>query len=124
MYKVKIISKFSGAHSLRNYEGKCESLHGHNWKVEVALSSQVLDCAGMVMDFTEMKKETEYILDELDHKHLNEIDYFKKHNPSSEEIARYIFDKLKVQIASRSVSIEEVSVWETDTSCAVYREQS
>lgn len=122
MYKVKIISQFSAAHSLRNYKGKCEVLHGHNWKVEILASSLKLDSSGMVMDFSNLKKLTSSVLDELDHHHLNELDYFKAHNPSSEEIAKYIYDKLKDEIAAKGCKLEEIRVWETETSCASYSE--
>jgi len=122
MYKVKIIRQFSAAHSLDNYKGKCEALHGHNWKVEVLASSLKLNSSGMVMDFSDLKKITSNVIEELDHRHLNELDYFKEHNPSSEEIAKYIFDKLKDEIAVKGCKLEEVRVWETDTSCAVYQE--
>jgi len=132
MYKVKIASQFSAAHSLRNYKGKCEILHGHNWKVEILVSNPGLNSSGMVMDFSDLKKMTLGVLDQLDHCHLNELDYFsakggsasggKGQNPSSEEIARYIFDKLKEEIATRGCKLEEVRVWETDASCASYGE--
>ena len=122
MYKVKIISHFSAAHSLRNYKGKCEALHGHNWKVEVLVLSDKLNFSGMVMDFSDLKKITSNVLEELDHHHLNELDYFKTHNPSSEEIAKYIFDKLKEEIEARGCKLEEIKVWETETSSAVYQE--
>lgn len=122
MYKIKIISSFSGAHSLRDYKGKCESLHGHNWKVEVCVASEDLDRSGMVMDFAELKRIANSIIDELDHKHLNDLDYFKKNNPSSEEIARYLYNKIKERLPKNSLFLDEVSIWETDTSCATYRE--
>lgn len=122
MYKIKIISHFCGAHFLRNYKGKCESLHGHNWKVEIIVSSNNLDKSGMVMDFSELKGFTNRIMDELDHKNLNDLDYFKKSNPSSEEICFYIFTRVKEPVENRGCVLEEVCVWETDTACAVYRE--
>ena len=132
MYKVKIISQFSAAHFLRNYKGKCEVLHGHNWKVEVLTSSLKLNSSGMVMDFSDLKKITSNVLEELDHRYLNELDYFsaeggsasggKGQNPSSEEIAKYIFDKLKDEIAAKGCKLEKVRVWETETSCASYSE--
>ena len=122
MYKVKIISQFSAAHSLRNYKGKCEALHGHNWKVEVLVSSLKLNSSGMVMDFSNLKKITSNVLEELDHHHLNEISYFKNQNPSSEEIAKYIFDKLKGEIIAAGCKLEKIRVWETANSCAVYQE--
>lgn len=122
MYRIKVLAYFSGAHSLRDYKGKCESLHGHNWKVEVMVSSLKLDSAGMVMDFAELKKIVNRVIDELDHKYLNDLDYFKENNPSSEEIARYIYNKIKEILAKEGPTLEEVCVWETTNSCAVYSE--
>lgn len=122
MYKVKIISRFSAAHSLRNYKGKCEALHGHNWRVEILVSSPKLNSSGMVMDFSDLKKLTSGVFGELDHCHLNELDYFKAQNPSSEEIAKYIFDELKDEITAKGCKLEEIKVWETEASCASYSE--
>lgn len=122
MYKIKIVSNFSAAHFLRGYQGKCEHLHGHNWKVEVLVSSNALNSGGMVMDFSELKKITAAILEELDHKHLNELPFFTDNNPSSENIACHIFNELKKGINGKNCKLEEVSVWETDTSCACYKE--
>lgn len=122
MYKIKIVSNFSAAHFLRGYQGKCENLHGHNWRVEVLVSSKVLGTSGMVMDFSELKKLTAVVLEELDHKHLNELPYFADNNPSSENIACHIFNKLKKEIEKKECKLEEVSVWETDASCASYKE--
>jgi 6-pyruvoyltetrahydropterin/6-carboxytetrahydropterin synthase len=122
MHRIKIVSSFSAAHFLRGYQGKCENLHGHNWKVEVVVVSETLDALGMVMDFSELKKLTSAVLEELDHKHLNELTYFTDDNPSSENIARHIFNKLKEKLGKKNCNLEEISVWETDTSCASYRE--
>ena len=122
MYKVKIISQFSAAHSLRDYKGKCEALHGHNWKVEILVSSFKLNSSGMVKDFSDLKKIAANVLERLDHHHLNELDYFKKHNPSSEEIARYIFTNLNGEISTNGCKLEEIRVWETETSQASYFE--
>lgn len=122
MYKIKIVTNFSAAHSLRGYKGKCESLHGHNWKVEVLVSSEKLNSLGIAIDFQELKKITSKVLEELDHKHLNDLEYFRKVNPSSEQIARYIFLRLKKLIANQKYRLVEVLVWETETSCAGYSE--
>lgn len=132
MYIVKIISNFSSAHSLRNYKGKCEAIHGHNWKIEVLASSNMLNSSGMVIDFSDLKKITKDVLEELDHKYLNDLDYFsakgdsasgeKGHNPSSEEIAKYIFTKIKNNITLDNGKLKEVRVWETENSCAKYYE--
>tara|TARA_B100001971_G_C17644379_1_gene264942 strand:+ start:39 stop:410 length:372 start_codon:yes stop_codon:yes gene_type:complete len=122
MYKIKVIQYFSAAHFLRNYKGKCENLHGHNWKVEVAISGDELDTSGMILDFGDLKMQVTEVLDELDHHNLNDLDYFKEHNPSSEEIARYIYYKLKAKISGKERSLEEVVIWETQNSCATYNE--
>ena len=122
MYKIKVLTGFSAAHFMRNYKGKCEALHGHNWKVEVAVSSSALNAAGMVMDFAELKQLANAVLEKLDHTQINDLAYFQQHNPSSEEIARYIFDQLKGVIKQRNCTLQSVNVWETDNSCAVYSE--
>jgi len=122
MYQVSIERHFDAAHFLRDYNGKCENLHGHNWKVEVYLQADKLDDLGMVMDFGQLKEYTKGIMDKLDHKNINDLEYFKTHNPSSEEIARYIFNELKSNIQEKNCLLEEVRVWETDTSCATYQE--
>ena len=122
MYKIKIISDFSGAHNLRNYKGKCEALHGHNWKVEVVVASSSLNDTGMVMDFSDLKKLTKEVIEKLDHGYLNDIEYFKKNNPCSEVIAKYIYDQLKPGIQEHKCEVSEVRVWETDTACAIYSE--
>lgn len=122
MYKISITKFFSAAHFLRNYKGKCESLHGHNWKVEVVVTDDSLDPAGMVMDFAELKKLTSGVLDELDHRNLNDLDYFKERSPSSEEIAKYIYINLKEEISAKGIRLEKIKVWETETSCASYSE--
>lgn len=118
MYSIKVEGNFSSAHNLRGYKGKCESLHGHNWKIEVVAAKEKLDKAGMVMDFKFLKKELNAILEKLDHKHLNNVTYFKKVNPTSENIAKYIYDCLKKKIRTLS----SITVWENSTSCATYYE--
>ena len=120
MYELKIISQFSAAHNLRNFHGKCEDLHGHNWKVEIYVSSNELNQAELVMDFGEIKKYTAEVLAALDHKYLNELEFFQANNPSSENIARFIFEKLAPKISHESVTLSRVSVWESETSCASY----
>jgi 6-pyruvoyltetrahydropterin/6-carboxytetrahydropterin synthase len=116
MYKIKVEGDFSSAHNLRGYKGKCEELHGHNWKVEVALASPKLDKIGMVMDFKFIKERLSKLLDTLDHKYLNNISYFKKVNPTSENIAKYIYDQLKKEIPV----LDYVTVWESDKASATY----
>ncbi len=116
MYEVLVKAGFSAAHKLRNYRGKCENLHGHNWKVEAAVSSKKINKNGLLVDFGILKDKLKAALDRLDHTYLNQLEYFKKKNPTSENIAKYIFDTLK----ESGVPLDRVSVWESDTSCATY----
>ncbi len=118
MYKAKVITDFSGAHNLRGYKGKCEDLHGHNWKVEVTAKAEELDKLGMVIDFTILKKYVKEIMNELDHKYLNDIEYFKTTNPTSENIAKYIYDY--IENIEPTLNLDHVSVWETDSAVATY----
>ena len=111
MYELKIITEFSAAHNLRNFRGKCEALHGHNWKVEVVISGRDLDESGVVLDFAEVKAATGEIMSEIDHRYLNDLPFFTEHNPSSENIARYIFQRLKEKIDNDRVRIRRVTAW-------------
>jgi 6-pyruvoyltetrahydropterin/6-carboxytetrahydropterin synthase len=120
MYKVSVLSDFSSAHMLRGYKGKCENLHGHNWNVEVSVYSGTLDKLGMVIDFKVLKKAVHNVLDGLDHKNLNDLPYFKKVNPTSENIAKYIYDKISSQLSAFSSQLK-ITVWESDTSQATYK---
>ena len=120
MYELTVTSHFSGAHRLRYLHGKCEELHGHNWKVEVFITSGKLNKEGVVMDFTVLKQKVEKVLKSLDHTYLNDLPCFSGQEPSSENIARYIFDKLKVELKGFSVKMTKVSAWESENSCATY----
>ena len=122
MFEVSVAMNFSAAHNLKGYQGKCEALHGHNWKVEVILRSDKLDNIGMVEDFSAIKDKLKNILSLFDHKYLNVLPYFKKKNPTSENIAKLIFEKMKEKLKSTQLGISSVKVWETDTSCATYSE--
>ena len=118
MYSIKVEGSFSAAHNLRGYKGKCEALHGHNWKIEVVVCGDTLDKIGMVMDFTCIKAALNKVLGVLDHQYLNKLSYFKKVNPTSENIARYIYDSIKSHIAG----LKAITVWENQTSSATYEE--
>ena len=124
MYELKIITEFSAAHNLRNFRGKCEALHGHNWKVEVVLSGKNLDESGVVLDFAEVKAATSEIMSEIDHRYLNYLPFFTQNNPSSENIARYIFHRLKEKIDNDRVRIRRVTAWESQDACASYLGES
>lgn len=122
MYEILIKSDFCGAHQLRGYRGKCEKLHGHNWKVDSRFETDTLDSIGIAADFKILKYRLRNILEKLDHAYLNRIGVFKKKNPSAENIAKYIFEELKVSIKIKGVFVKSVSVWESDISCAMYYE--
>jgi 6-pyruvoyltetrahydropterin/6-carboxytetrahydropterin synthase len=122
MYEVMIESGFSAAHSLREYGGKCEGLHGHNFRVDVYARAKKLDSTGMAIDFRTLKEKTHTILNQLDHTYLNELPYFSEVNPSSENIAVYIFKNLEKETGDGNVVISRVAVWESEGSCASYYE--
>ena len=122
MFELKILSQFAAAHQLREFEGKCENLHGHNWKVEVCVAGRELEDNGLLLDFRLIKKATEEILDRLDHQFLNDLEAFKAINPSSENIARYIFKSLALKLNNKQVHVNKVTAWESDTACASYSE--
>jgi len=120
MYELKIITQFAAAHRLENFYGKCEGLHGHNWRVEVFLLGERLDEAGLLLDFGVVKARTRELLEEVDHKYLNELPAFQDQNPSSENLARHLFERLAAILNGERVQVSRVSVWESDTSCASY----
>jgi len=119
-YEVKIVSDFSAAHNLRNFRGKCENLHGHNWKVEVVLRGRELDGSGMLIDFKEIKEATRELLQEVDHQYLNDLPFFREHNPSSENIARYLFERLAQRLNNDNRWLLRVSAWESADACATF----
>lgn len=121
MYYSSITAGFSSAHALRNYGGKCERLHGHNWKVEVTVGCERLDDVGMGLDFTVLRKQTAEAIAELDHRFLNELPAFSECNPSSELIAQHIFERLAVSVDDGRVQVVAVKVWESEGSWAEYR---
>lgn len=118
MYEVTVDLFFSAAHHLRDYKGKCEAMHGHNWKVSASVASDTLNKSGMVADFKDLKGALAEVLDGLDHTCVNELPYFKEVNPTSESISKYIFDELK----KNGLAVKEVVVWESRDSSAKYSE--
>lgn len=119
MYELVLQKTFAGAHSLRDYEGECENLHGHNWKVEVTLRSEGLDKLGMVIDFKVVKKMLKEILSRFDHSHLNDLDEFKKLNPTTENVSKIVYERLKEKLPSE-ISVAKVKTWESDGCAAAY----
>jgi 6-pyruvoyltetrahydropterin/6-carboxytetrahydropterin synthase len=122
MYHLTVHTHFAAAHNLLNYQGDCENLHGHNWKVEVTVGARQLDSSGLGIDFKVLKRETKKILEHLDHTYLNQLPDFQAVSPSSENIARYLFEKLTAVLNDGNVRVEKVNVWESDHACASFTE--
>jgi 6-pyruvoyltetrahydropterin/6-carboxytetrahydropterin synthase len=120
MYELSIRTRFSAAHHLRDYNGPCAAQHGHNWDVEVFVRGPALDGSGMLVDFKEMKTSVNDVLGELDHRNLNDVAAFGDRNPTSENIARFIFDRLSVSLGGRAFAVSRVCVRETPDSMASY----
>jgi 6-pyruvoyltetrahydropterin/6-carboxytetrahydropterin synthase len=123
MYELKIITQFGAAHQLKDTGGECENLHGHNWKIEVHVKGERLDKNGLLVDFKILKDETKKIIELLDHKYLNELEWFKDMNPTSENISRLIYELIEKRINSQDISVSRVTTWESDTACATYTGQ-
>jgi 6-pyruvoyltetrahydropterin/6-carboxytetrahydropterin synthase len=122
MYELMVRDSFAAAHSLRDYKGKCEHTHGHNYIVEAFFRSEKLGPDGLAVDFTILKDALKKVLDGLDHKHLNEdVAFFRKNNTSAENIARHIYQALKKSVKRTKVS--KVSIYESENSMAAYSEE-
>lgn len=122
MYELMIETSFSAAHQLRGYMGKCEQMHGHNWKVQVHVTAERLNEIDIAIDFHELKSLTNEIIASLDHTFLNDIFPFTEKNPSSENIAKWIYDCLKKKINDENLEVSAVTVWESDSASATYYE--
>jgi 6-pyruvoyltetrahydropterin/6-carboxytetrahydropterin synthase len=123
MYEISVDETFAAAHNLRNYHGKCEDLHGHNYKVRVTLAGKEVDETGLLYDFVHLKRVIQEVIRALDHKYLHELPPFDTLNPSAENIARHIYDRTATQLpkSANAAGISSVTVWETETSAATYR---
>lgn len=122
MFEVTIEETFAAGHALRNYHGKCENVHGHNYRCQVTVEGADVDENGLLVDFVELKKVVHSVLDRLDHQWLNDFPPFNVINPSAENIAKYIFDEVNSGLGARSnARLGQVRLWETDTAFAVYR---
>jgi 6-pyruvoyltetrahydropterin/6-carboxytetrahydropterin synthase len=123
MYEVSVDETFAAAHKLRDYHGKCENLHGHNYKVRATLAGQVLDSTGLLYDFVLLKKAIQGVIQSLDHTYLNEVAPFDSLNPSAENIARYIYDEAAKRLpqAPNGAGIASITVWESDLTAATYK---
>jgi len=122
MYVLAVRDEFSAAHRLPSTGGKCEALHGHNWKVEVQVWAEELDGSGMAIDFHELKAAAREIVGELDHRYLNDLAAFQHENPTAENLARHIYERMVERLPTGRVKLDQVRVWESETTAASYRE--
>jgi len=125
MYEVTVEAGFSAGHYLRNYRGKCENPHGHNYKVRITLRGRELDVAGLLLDFKQLKQVMRPAIDRLDHQMINDIAPFIELNPSAENLAHYFFDETNVQLREMTegrVTVKDCTIYETDTTTATYYE--
>lgn len=120
MYELKVITRFAAAHRLTMVGAKCENMHGHNWKIEVVLSGDRLNAAGVLMDFGDIKARLREIIGRLDHQFLNELPIFEGRQPSSERIAAFVADQLRDALDTPGVRVSRVSAWESEDACATW----
>ena len=123
MFEVSVEQTFAAGHALRNYKGKCENIHGHNFRVQVTIEGERLDDTGLLVDFIDVKDLMGSVIARLDHQFLNEVAPFDVKNPSAENIAEYFYEQMSTGLAATPVPvrIREVKIWETDIQSATYR---
>ncbi len=122
MFEVAVQETFAAGHALRGYKGKCENVHGHNYRVEITVEGERLDAIGLLVDFAEVKKLIRTVVARLDHRFINDLEPFDVLNPSAENLAKYFYDEVSAGLpGGTSVRLEKVKLWETDTTYATYR---
>jgi 6-pyruvoyltetrahydropterin/6-carboxytetrahydropterin synthase len=126
MFQVSVEETFSAGHALRGYKGKCENPHGHNYRVRVTIEGPELDNIGLLADFKQVKHILRGIINELDHQFMNDLEPFRKVNPSAENLAKYFYEETSREVKGlpAGAKISEITVWETDTASAQYRPES
>jgi 6-pyruvoyltetrahydropterin/6-carboxytetrahydropterin synthase len=125
MYEVTVEDTFAAGHYLRNYRGKCENPHGHNYKVRVTLAGESLDKAGLLLDFKDLRHVMKHVIDRLDHQMINDLEPFTELNPSAENLAKYFFDETNTKLSDETagrVKVKDVTIYETDETTAKYFE--
>ncbi|MEK6582142.1 MAG: 6-carboxytetrahydropterin synthase QueD [Nitrospirota bacterium] len=122
MFELMVETTFAAAHQLRGYKGKCERVHGHNWKVQVHVIAERLNDIDIAMDFHDLKNILNEVIEPLDHSFLNDIFPFTEKNPSSENMAKWIYDSLNKKLSDEQVQVSAVTVWESDSASATYYE--
>jgi len=123
MFELEVETEFAAAHALREYKGKCENLHGHNYRVLLSVAGDNLDQIGMLCDFKEIKRLLKRVLEPIDHQYLNDTEPFCKMNPTTENLAKYICTEIAPQIVACTEGrgmVTRVKVWETDSCSATY----
>ena len=122
MYKINVTKTFPGAHHLDGYPGACKNLHGHNWQIRIQLIASKTDSLGMAIDFGIVKEHLQALIDQFDHQYLNNLHWFADQNPTSENIARVIYSELKKTLETADIKVNEVEVWESDSTSIIYAE--
>lgn len=121
MFEVSVDYSFAAGHALRGYKGKCENVHGHNYKVRVAVAGEQLNSTGLLMDFVDMRAVIKAVVDPLDHRFLNDLTPFDRLNPSAENLAKYFYEEIATRIRDRGLRVQAVTIWETDLTSATFR---
>jgi 6-pyruvoyltetrahydropterin/6-carboxytetrahydropterin synthase len=121
MFEISVDYSFAAGHALRGYKGKCENVHGHNYRVRVTVGGEHLNPIGLVMDFVDLRAAIKALAERLDHRFMNDIPPFDKVNPSAENLAKYFYDGLEPTTRANGVLVQSVTVYETDTTTATYR---
>ena len=121
MYKLSIESKISAAHRLREYNGPCARVHGHNWKIRVEVTATQLNEVGIAIDFSDLKKITWQVIGPFDHNDFNEIAPFDKLNPTAENIAKFFYTEIK-KLLPGGIKLVSIEIWETEKYLVAYAE--
>ncbi len=124
MFEISVEYPFAAGHALRGYKGKCENVHGHNYKVQVTVAGEQLNATGLLMDFVELRAAIKALVERLDHRFLNDLAPFDRVNPSAENMAKYFCEELEAQVRGKGLRVQAVTVWETDVTAATYRPSS
>ena len=120
MFVISVDYSFAAGHALRGYKGKCENVHGHNYKIRVTVGGEELNSIGLVMDFVDLRAAIKALAERLDHRFMNDIPPFDTLNPSAENLAKYFYDGLEPMTGANGVCVHSVTIWETDTTSATY----
>jgi 6-pyruvoyltetrahydropterin/6-carboxytetrahydropterin synthase len=121
MFEISVDYSFAAGHALRGYKGKCENVHGHNYKVRVTVAGEELNSIGLLMDFVDLRAALKSMAERLDHRFMNDLEPFDKLNPSAENLAKYFCDGLEPEVRKHGLRVESVTIWETDVTSAIYR---